>query len=176
MDWNCFSTTLKKLWPYWHYKVNICLFQNWRGSTSQIIFYSQLVFDFMRFPSKWFFGVKQDTVKQSRSRIQPCSTDWKHSFNNFFFYLQAHNSENSKINETDQNFIYYNQVTQVYYIWTHQPTFGASESICHRNLHALWFMLLLWVVLITATAFFLVYPLFIYLTATLAECCCSAYI
>ena len=42
-------------------------------------------------------------------------------------------------------------------------TFDASESICHRNLHALWSMLLLWVVLITATAFFLVYPLFILL-------------
>ena len=41
--------------------------------------------------------------------------------------------------------------------------FGVSESICHRNLHALWSTLFLWVVLITTTAFFLVYPLFIYL-------------
>ena len=41
--------------------------------------------------------------------------------------------------------------------------FGISESSCHRNLLALWSMLLLWVVLITAIVFFLVYPLFIHL-------------
>ena len=41
--------------------------------------------------------------------------------------------------------------------------FGVFESICHRNLLALWSTLLLWVVLITATVSFLVYPLFIHL-------------
>ena len=76
----------KSTWP---------LSQNWRGETK--LFSIKLVFNFMHFPSKWFFGVRQDAVWHSRSHTQPSSPHWKHWFKGFLRYPVC-NPGNSKWN------------------------------------------------------------------------------
>ena len=73
----------------------------------------------MCFPSKWFFGVEQDVVKQSRNRTQPSSRDWIHWFNNFLsFQYPAHKSGNSKWNWSKLRRLQASKAG--YYIQTHQ--------------------------------------------------------